>query len=411
MRGSSSSVGFAVWRASGHVSQFTDPLTQCSECKRRFRVDKLLEEHGVAGNWDAASLDDMTKALRSHAIACPECGAEHSLGDAREFNLLFETRVGAVQDDASIAYLRPETAQGALVQGPAVLSRMRSRLPAGIAQVGRSFRNEIAPGHSLFRTREFEQAEIQVFSHPKDAERVHSEWTDLCHEWLLLKVGLDPAKLRRRVHTAEELAHYSKGTTDLEFLYPFGWGELWGISNRGDYDLRCHERGSGQDTRYRDPQTQNQEAFHPFVIEPALGVNRLVLAVLSDALVSEGHEQAPRLVMRLPTALAPFKASVLPLMKKDGMTELSHELRKLLVANGSGPVSSDVAGSIGKRYRRQDEIGTPVCITVDYQTLDDGSVTVRCRDTMAQTRVSQQELLGCIGPLGLDRGRMDGLFL
>jgi glycyl-tRNA synthetase len=392
------------------VSQFTDPLTQCSECKKRFRADKLLEEHGVEGNWDAATLQGMSKALRAHAIACPECGAPDGLGEAREFNLLFETRVGAVHDDASVAYLRPETAQGALVQAPAVLSRTRARLPTGIAQVGRSFRNEIAPGQSLFRTREFEQAEIQVFSYPEQAESLHSEWVGLCESWLVERAGLCQDHVRRRVHEKEELAHYSKGTVDLEFLYPFGWGELWGISNRGDYDLKCHAQGSGQDTRYRDPATQSQDAFHPYVIEPALGVNRLVLAVLSDSLVTEGEGKDARFVLRIPSALAPFKAAVLPLMKKDGLMECSKDLRGLLVQSGGGAISTDGAGSIGKRYRRQDEIGTPVCITVDYTTLEDGSVTIRCRDTMKQSRVSQAELVSCIGPGGIDRGRMNVFF-
>ncbi|CAE7385899.1 glyQS [Symbiodinium sp. KB8] len=411
----------AVWRGSGHVEEFTDPLTQCETCKRRFRADKLLEEaDGGAEHWDGKTLEEMGAALVALGVACPSCGAkaEAGLGTPRPFNLLFETSIGPVQDGSSTAFLRPETAQGALVQGPLVLSLTRARLPAGLAQVGKSFRNEIAVGQSLFRTREFEQAEIQVFCEPESSGDLLQQWVEDCNTWLVDRLGLTPSRIRRRVHEESELAHYALATTDIEFNYPFGWGELWGIANRGKYDLLRHEAASGQDMRFRDPRDGGRTAFHPFVVEPALGVGRLVLAVLSDCLVTEaapaaakGKKQAPgRLVLRVPDEIAPSRAAVLPLMNKDGMPERAAEIAAALRRMGAGGVQVDTSGSIGKRYRRQDEVGTPLCVTVDYTTLEDGTVTVRCRDTMRQARLSVADIEDAIGPRGLTRDKLQGVF-
>lgn len=394
------------------MDQFTDPLTQCGTCKRRFRADKVLEAAGHEGPWDGLTLEELGAELAERAVACPECSAtgKEGLGAPRDFNLLFHTSVGPVEGEGARAYLRPETAQGAIVQGPLVLSLTRARLPAGLAQVGRSFRNEIAVGQSLFRTREFEQAEIQVFCAPDDGPSVLASWVDDCHGWLTGRLGLSGGSVRRRVHEGSELAHYALATTDLEFLYPFGWGELWGVANRGDYDLRRHQEASGHDMRYRDPQTAAKHAFLPHIVEPALGVGRLVLAVLSDCLVTEHSDAGERIVLRVPDGIAPTRAAVLPLMKKLGMPDAAEDIARRLRAAGAGPVCTDVAGSIGKRYRRQDEVGTPLCVTVDHTTLEDGSVTVRCRDTMRQARVSVEQLEGCVGPFGLTRHGLQAAF-
>jgi glycyl-tRNA synthetase len=398
------------------VEQFTDPLSQCASCATRVRADKVLEEAGHDGPWDGQPAEALAKAIQDHGIACPSCGAtgDAGLGKPRAFNLLFETAVGAVADDAATSYLRPETAQGAFVHAASVLAQSRAVLPMGLAQVGKAFRNEIAVGQGLFRTREFEQAEIQLFCNASDSAKIHREWVGACNEWLTNAVsgpGLLPELVRRREHEESELAHYALATTDLEFRYPFGWGELWGIANRGDYDLQRHAQASGQDMRYRDPKTQSKEASFPHAVEPSLGIGRLFLATMCSSLHTEmvegaGGKQTERVVLRVPDAVAPRKAAVLPLMKNKGMPDVARAIAQSLRVAGGGVVDFDEAGSIGKRYRRQDEVGTPMCVTVDHTTLEDGSVTVRCRDSLRQARVTADELTSAIGPMGLTRARL-----
>lgn len=412
-----------MWHGSGHVEQFTDPLTQCASCATRVRADKVLEGAGYPGPWDGKPLEALGKAIHEHGVPCPSCGAtgEVGLGTPRAFNLLFETAVGAVADEAATTYLRPETAQGAFVHAAAVLAQSRAVLPMGLAQVGKAFRNEIAVGQGLFRTREFEQAEIQLFCHAADSAAMHGEWVRACHDWLLDEEGgpgLAADLVRRRQHEEDELAHYALSTTDLEFRYPFGWGELWGIANRGDYDLRRHAEASGEDTRYRDPKTQAKEASFPHAVEPSLGVGRLVLATICSALrteavgsAAEAGKESERVVLGVPDAVAPRKAAVLPLLKTKGMPDAAQAIAAALRVAGAGVIDYDAAGSIGKRYRRQDEVGTPLCVTVDHTTLEDGSVTVRCRDTLRQARLRPVELHKAIGRHGLTRaGLPHGVF-
>lgn len=377
-----------VWVASGHVGGFSDPLMDCKECKARFRADKLIEDFSgqTADGW---SSEKMIEYINENNIPCPECG-KHNFTDIRKFNLMFKTFQGVTEDSSSEIYLRPETAQGIFVNFKAVQRTARKKIPFGIAQVGKSFRNEITPGNFIFRTREFEQMELEFFCKPGTDLEWFEYWKNRCRDWLK-SLGISDDRLRMREHKKEELSHYSKATTDFEFLFPFGWGELWGIADRTDFDLMCHQNASGESMEYTDP--VSNEKYVPYCIEPSLGADRVVLAFLSNAYDEETLENnETRVVLRLHPALAPFKAAVLPLQKKLGenAAQICDRLAK------SFNVDYDETGSIGKRYRRQDEIGTPFCITVDFQTLEDDTVTVRMRDSMEQIRIKTEELEGYI---------------
>ncbi len=372
-----------VWVASGHVGNFSDPLMDCKSCKTRHRADKLIEERGEnPGGW---SFDEMKKYIDEHNIVCPECG-EHNFTDIRTFNLMFKTFQGVTEDAKSEMYLRPETAQGIFVNFSNVQRTTRRKLPFGVAQIGKSFRNEITPGNFIFRTREFEQMELEFFCKPGTDLEWSAYWKDFCHKWLL-SLGMKDENLKLRDHDPKELSHYSNATTDFEFMFPFGWGELWGIADRTDFDLTQHSNHSGQKLEYFDPETN--EHYIPYVIEPSLGADRVLLAFLCEAYDEEKlDEKDTRVVLRLHPALAPFKAAVLPLSKKlgDQAKAVRDRLSPLFM------VDYDDAGSIGKRYRRQDEIGTPLCITYDFESEEDGCVTVRDRDTMEQERVKIEAL-------------------
>ena len=383
-----------VWVASGHVGGFSDPLMDCKECKARFRADKLVEDHMTEQGAEVASADGWSnEELKSYIddkdIHCPKCGKKN-FTDIRKFNLMFKTFQGVTEDAKSEIYLRPETAQGIFVNFKNVQRTSRKKVPFGIGQIGKSFRNEITPGNFIFRTREFEQMELEFFCKPGTDLEWFSYWKDYCVNFLLdLKMNKD--NLRIRDHSQEELSFYSNATSDIEFLFPFGWGELWGIADRTDYDLKKHSDHSGTDMSYLDPVTN--EKYIPYCIEPSLGADRVALAFLCDAYDEEELEGGDvRTVMHLHPALAPYKAAVLPLSKKlsDKALDVFNELSK------SFNVEYDEAGSIGKRYRRQDEIGTPFCITIDFDTLEDGTVTVRHRDSMEQIRIKIEELEGYI---------------
>ena len=379
-----------VWVASGHVGGFSDPLMDCKECKARFRADKLVEDHMTANGAEVASADGWTNEqlkeyIESNNIVCPKCG-KMNYTDIRKFNLMFKTFQGVTEDAKSEIYLRPETAQGIFVNFKAVQRTSRKKIPFGIAQIGKSFRNEITPGNFTFRTREFEQMELEFFCKPGTDLEWHKYWKDYCWNFLL-NLNVNPENLRMRDHGEEELSFYSNATSDIEYLFPFGWGELWGIADRTDYDLTKHQEHSGQDLSYLD-QTTN-EKYIPYVIEPSLGADRVALAFLIEAYDEEELEGGDsRTVMHLHPALAPFKAAILPLSKKlsDQALEVYAELSKKF------NLDFDETGSIGKRYRRQDEIGTPYCITVDFDTAEDGAVTIRNRDTMEQERIKISEL-------------------
>ena len=388
-----------TWVASGHLAGFSDPLMDCRECHERFRADKVIEDWcGETGFTlskpiDAFSQAEMKEFVEEHNLPCPTCG-KHNWTDIRQFNLMFKTFQGVTEDAKNTVYLRPETAQGIFTNFVNVQRTTRRKLPFGIGQIGKSFRNEITPGNFIFRVREFEQMELEFFCQPGTDLEWFQYWRNFCHQWLL-SIGLKDENLRLRDHDPEELCFYSKATTDFEFLFPFGWGELWGVADRTNYDLSQHQKFSGQDMDYFDQ--EKNEHYIPYVIEPSLGVERSVLAVLCDAYDEEVVDEAKndvRTVLRLHPALAPFKVAVLPLSKKlaDKGRELQAELSKYFM------VDYDDAGSIGKRYRRQDEIGTPYCVTVDFQTVGtdtdeaDHAVTIRDRDTMEQVRVPIAEL-------------------
>jgi len=373
-----------TWVASGHVGGFNDPLMDCRECKERFRADKLIEEYafekGLEIDPAAMGKEEMEAFIAEH-IPCPSCG-KNNFTPIRTFNLMFKTFQGVNEDTASQIYLRPETAQGIFVNFRNVLRTTRRRLPMGIGQVGKSFRNEITPGNFTFRTREFEQMELEFFCHPSEEFEWFKFWKDACHNWLL-SLGMGEESIKLRDHSAEELSHYSNATTDIEYLFPFGWGELWGIADRTDFDLKQHMDHSGESMEYMDPITN--EKYLPYCIEPSLGADRVALAFLCEAYDEEALPDGDtRIVMHLHPALAPFKAAVLPL-QKNKLSEKATELYHSRLPHLS--VDFDAAGSIGKRYRRQDEIGTPCCITVDFDTLEDDTVTVRDRDTMEQIRL------------------------
>ncbi len=388
-----------TWVASGHLAGFSDPLMDCKECKERFRADKIIEDWCQETSFalpkpiDAFTHAEMKEFVEEHNIPCPSCG-KHNFTDIRQFNLMFKTFQGVTEDAKNTVYLRPETAQGIFTNFVNVQRTTRKKMPFGIAQIGKSFRNEITPGNFIFRVREFEQMELEFFCKPGTDLEWFSYWREFCHNWLL-SIGLKDENIRLRDHDPEELCFYSKATTDFEFLFPFGWGELWGVADRTDYDLTQHQNTSGKDLSYFDPETN--ERYIPYVVEPSLGVERTVLSVLCDAYDEEVIDEAKndvRTVMRFHPALAPMKAAVLPLSKKlsEKATEVYEELSKYF------SVDYDEAGSIGKRYRRQDEIGTPLCITIDFDTVGDAEksgdncVTVRDRDTMEQVRIPISEL-------------------
>lgn len=378
-----------TWVASGHLGGFSDPLMDCKSCKTRHRADKLIEdyvaENGLTDNPAAMSDEEMTQYIKDKGIACPECGS-HDFTDIRKFNLMFKTFQGVTEDGSSTLYLRPETAQGIFVNFKNIARTTRKKIPFGVAQIGKSFRNEITPGNFIFRTREFEQMELEFFCKPGTDLEWFEYWRSFCRKWLL-DLGLTEEHLRLRDHDKDELSFYSKATTDFEFLFPFGWGELWGIADRTDYDLSRHAEHSGQPMEYFDPETN--EKYIPYVIEPSLGADRVLLAFLCDAYDEETDEKGElRTVLRLHPALAPFKAAVLPLSKK--LADKAREIYSDLASEFM--VDYDDAGSIGKRYRRQDEIGTPLCITYDFDSAEDSCVTVRDRDTMEQQRVPIAEL-------------------
>ena len=356
-----------VWRASGHVENFTDPLVDCRSCRQRFRADNLEGD------------------------ACPNCGETGTFTEARQFNLMFETHVGPVQSDENRVHLRPETAQGIFVNFNNVLNTTRRKLPFGIAQIGKTFRNEITTGNFIFRTREFEIMEIEFFVKPGEDEEWHRKWIDDCMAWYT-GLGVDPERLRLRPHESDELAHYAKATYDIEYLYPWGWGEIQGIANRTDFDLKAHSDASGESLTYFDEQAK--ERYTPYVIEPSAGVDRAVMTFLADAYTEEETLSAKgkpetRVLLKLHPALAPVKVAVLPLSRNERLVPTAHRVHDLIRESGvvDGLTQYDDAQSIGRRYRRQDEIGTPLCVTVDFDTLDDQAVTIRDRDTMQQVRV------------------------
>ncbi len=378
-----------TWVASGHVGGFSDPLMDCRQCKARHRADKLIEDYafqnGTDDNPAAWSFEQMAAFIKEKNIACPVCGG-HDFTEIKKFNLMFKTFIGVTEDSSSTVYLRPETAQGIFVNFPAVQRSTRKKLPFGIGQIGKAFRNEITPGNFTFRTREFEQMELEFFCKPGTDLEWFAYWKDYCHKFLL-SLGMRDENLRLRDHDKEELCFYSKATTDFEFLFPFGWGELWGLADRTDYDLGQHQKFSGKDMTYFDPETN--EHYLPYVIEPSLGADRVALAFLVDAYDEETiGEGDVRTVLHLHPALAPFKAAVLPLSKKlsDKALALFDDLVKSFACD------FDETGSIGKRYRREDEIGTPFCITYDFESENDGCVTVRDRDTMEQIRLPITEV-------------------
>ena len=376
-----------TWVASGHIGGFSDPLMDCKECKTRHRADNLIEAFDGT-NPAGWTNEQMMDYIREHNIPCPNCG-KHNFTDIRQFNLMFKTFQGVTEDSKSEIYLRPETAQGIFVNFANIQRTTRKKIPFGVAQVGKSFRNEITPGNFIFRVREFEQMELEFFCKPGTDLEWFDYWRSFCKNWLL-SLGIKEENLRLRDHDPEELCFYSKATADFEFLFPFGWGELWGVADRTDYDLTQHIKTSGKTLDYFDPETN--ERYVPYVIEPSLGVERLFLSVLTDAYDEEnlGTEEKPdvRTVLRIHPALAPFKAAILPLSKK--LSDKAWEIRETLCKKYS--VDFDDAGSIGKRYRREDEIGTPLCITYDFDSETDGQVTVRDRDTMEQIRLPIDQL-------------------
>ena len=372
-----------TWVASGHVGGFSDPLMDCKSCKTRHRADQLIEAAGV--NCAGWSFEQMSQYIKDNGIVCPNCG-KCDFTDIRKFNLMFKTFQGVTEDAKNEIFLRPETAQGIFVNFANIQRTTRKKLPFGVGQIGKSFRNEITPGNFTFRTREFEQMELEFFCKPDTDLEWFAYWKDYCHNFLL-SLGINDANLKLRDHEKEELSHYSKATTDIEFMFPFGWGELWGIADRTDFDLTQHINHSGKALDYFDQDTN--ERYIPYVIEPSLGADRVTLAFLCEAYDEEECDNGEtRVVLRLHPALAPFKAAILPLSKK--LSDAALELRDKLSAQLN--VDYDDAGSIGKRYRRQDEIGTPMCITYDFESENDGCVTVRDRDSMGQVRIPIEKL-------------------
>ena len=380
-----------TWVASGHLGSFSDPLMDCKDCHERFRADKIIEDYmqengiEIEGSVDGWSNEEMQKYIEEHEIACPSCG-KHNFTEIRQFNLMFKTFQGVTEDAKNTVYLRPETAQGIFVNFKNVQRTSRKKVPFGIGQIGKSFRNEITPGNFTFRTREFEQMELEFFCKPDTDLEWFAYWKDYCINWLKT-LGIKEDEMRVRDHEKEELSFYSKATSDIEFLFPFGWGELWGIADRTDYDLTQHQNVSGEDMSYFDDSTN--EKYIPYVIEPSLGADRVTLAFLCSAYDEEELEGGDiRTVMHFHPAIAPVKVAVLPLSKK--LSEQAEEIYTKLSKTYN--CEFDDRGNIGKRYRRQDEIGTPYCITYDFDSVDDGAVTVRDRDSMEQERIKIEEL-------------------
>ena len=377
-----------VWKASGHLDGFSDPLIDCKNCKTRFRADQLIEKYLTENNLDINinnwTNDKISEFIREKNIVCPECGRQ-DFTDIRQFNLMFKTFMGVTEDKKNTIYLRPETAQGIFINFNNVLRTSRKKLPFGIGQIGKSFRNEITPGNFIFRTREFEQMELEFFCHPEESKKWFEFWRDFCFDWLK-NLNIKSENLRVREHEKEELSHYSNATSDIEYLFPFGWGELWGIADRGNFDLSQHEKCSRQEIKYFDPDTNKK--FTPCCIEPSLGADRVTLAFLCDAYCEEKINDDMRVVLKLHNNLAPIKIAVLPLSKKlsENALKIYDLLSKYFVCD------FDEIGSIGKRYRRQDEIGTPFCVTFDFESANDNCVTIRERDTMQQTRVNINDL-------------------
>ncbi|NCB73322.1 MAG: glycine--tRNA ligase [Clostridia bacterium] len=380
-----------VWVASGHVVNFNDPLIDCKECKMRHRADHLIEgynkEHGIDMFADGLPNEELIAYIREKQIPCPGCG-KSNFTDIRKFNMMFKTHLGVTEDSSTELYLRPETAQGMFVNFKNVQRTTRRKLPFGIAQTGKSFRNEITPGNFIFRIREFEQMELEFFCRPGSELEWFDYWRSFCKNWLL-SLGIREENLRMRDHEKEKLSHYSNATTDIEYLFPFGWGELWGVASRTDFDLKAHSKASGEELSYFDQ--ESGEHFVPYCVEPAVGVDRIFLTALVDAYdeeIVDAEKEDMRVVLHLHPALAPIKCAVLPLSKKLGepAEELYRSLQKHFM------VEYDESGSIGKRYRRQDEVGTPFCVTYDFDSLEDGCVTVRERDTMTQERIKISEL-------------------
>ena len=374
-----------TWEASGHLKGFSDSMVDCRECKGRFRADNMIEE-ATGLSAEGKTPEEMDRMIEENHIACPVCG-KHNFTNARPFNLMFKTYIGTLEDAKSTVYLRPETAQGIFVNFSNVARTSRKKIPFGIGQIGKSFRNEITPGNFIFRIREFEQMELEFFCKPGTDLEWYRYWVDYCYSFVK-RLGINEDKLRIREHAKEELSFYSKGTSDIEYAYPFtDWGEVWGIADRTDYDLKQHSEYSGKELNYLDPETN--EKYIPYCVEPSVGVERLFLMVCCDAYEREKiAENDERIVMHLHPALAPVKACICPLSKKlsEPATALFEDLSKKFHCE------YDEAGSIGKRYRRNDAIGTPFCITYDFDTENDGCVTVRDRDSMLQTRVKIEEL-------------------
>ena len=380
-----------VWEASGHVSKFNDAMIDCKKCKKRHRADHLIEDNVEDAKVEGLSEADLTALIKQHDIPCPNCGSK-DFTDARTFNLLFKTTIGKLSDDRDVVYLRGEIAQGMFVNFGNVLNSMRMRLPFGIAQIGKAFRNEITPGNFIYRTLEFDLMEFEYFIKPEGWEKEFDYWLEEMKKFGDM-VGLDMSKTRVREHTKKELSHYSKRTVDIEFETPFGWKEMFGLAYRTDFDLKNHAEQSGKDLRYTDPETQ--EKFFPHVIEPTFGLTRLLLMVMLSAYTEEEIENSKgeketRTVMKFKSDIAPIKIAVLPLSKKDELMKVATEINDTLSKEWN--TMYDFTQSIGKRYRRQDEIGTPYCVTVDFETLEDNAVTIRDRDTMKQDRIKIDQL-------------------
>lgn len=373
-----------VWQVTGHVSTFNDPLIDCKSCKTRHRADTLIQQQFPDVNVSEMSFDEINDFIKNNKVTCTKCG-NSNFTEIRRFNMMFKTHIGVTEDSQSEVYLRPETAQGCFVNFKNVQRTMRKKIPFGIANVGKSFRNEITPGNFTFRTREFTQMELEFFCSPTEDLKWFAYWKDYCMNFVK-NLGIKDENLRYRDHTAKELSFYSKATTDIEYLFPFGWGEIWGIADRTDYDLKRHGEASGTSFEYLDPATN--EKYIPYCIEPSVGLDRLLLMTLVDSYDEEQLEEDTRIVMRLKASVAPYTAAVFPLSKK--LNEKAMEVVQLLSEDVN--VLYDETGSIGKRYRRQDAIGTPFCITVDFETEVDNCVTVRNRDTMVQVRMNINDL-------------------
>jgi len=374
-----------VWEATGHVSTFNDPLIDCKACKARHRADKIIADFAPEVDTGKMTSADMMAYIRDHKVPCPVCG-KHDFTDIRQFNMMFKTHIGVTDDSQSLVYLRPETAQGVIINFKNIARTTRKKLPLGVASIGKSFRNEITPGNFTFRTREFSQMELEFFCAPGTDLKWFAYWKEFAVHFLK-GLGVNEQNLRIRDHSKEELAFYSKATSDIEYLFPFGWGEVWGIADRGDYDLKRHQDYSGKAMDYLDPETN--EKFIPYIVEPALGVDRLALMLLCDAYEEEQLEKDERVVLHLHPAIAPYKVAVLPLSKQ--LAQKAEEVQSIL--NQHFTTTYDETGSIGKRYRRQDAIGTPFCVTIDFDTAADQSVTIRERDSMKQIRLPIDELI------------------